>query len=90
MTTNQERSAYFARFVFEGAVINQEHLGNRLMDSLKADVAAVVREQEFNPRFIDDMTYEDAVDWLDAHIVFNDKGEQVAVSDGCEILWKAA
>ena len=87
--TSPDKAVTFARFVVDGARINREHIGNRLMDSLKAQVADVVREQEFNPRFIDDMTLEDAVDWLNDHIVFDNKGDQVAVVDHDELLWKA-
>ena len=89
MVSNHDKATYFSQFVVEGANINHEHIGNRLMDSLSPSAAAVVREQEFNPRFIDDMTLEDVIGWVDEHIVFNNKGEQVAVLDNDVVIWEA-
>lgn len=88
--SNHDKATYFSRFVVEGADINQEHVGHRLIDSLSPEVAGVVRNQEFNPRFIDDMTLEDVIDWVDEHIIFDNKGNLIGVIDHGELLWKAA
>ena len=89
MHTSDGKAENFARYIVDGARINDEHVGRRLIDSLNKQVADKVRETHFNPRFIDDMTYDDVVNWLNDHIVFDYKGDQIGVFDGTEWIWEA-
>ena len=76
-----------AQFIVQGARVNQEVVGTRLLESLRAPVAAAVRESSFNPKNMD-MTFEDVCTWLDHHIVFDHEGAQIGLRDGDTWLWK--
>jgi|SRR3954467_12902282 len=89
MHTNAGKSENFARYITDGARINQEHVGRRLLESLSKPVADRIRGTDFNPMHMDDMSYEDVVNWLDDHIVFDYKGDQIGLFDGTEWIWEA-
>ena len=88
MATDVNRSTNFARFVVEGARINREHIGERLMDSLRYDIANIVRETNFSPKF-QHMDFDDVCKWLYDHIVFDHEGVQVGLRNDGIWLWKA-
>jgi hypothetical protein len=87
MGTDINKSTYFARFVVEGARINREHVGERLMSSLRADIANIVRETNFSPKF-QEMDFDAVCRWLHDHIVFDHEGVQVGLRDEDIWLWK--
>lgn len=88
MHTNDGQAEYFAQFLVEGAKINQEHVGRRLLHSLNKPVADIVRMTDFDPQHIDDMTYDDVLKWLNDHIVFNYKREIIGLFNGTDWMWE--
>ena len=89
MHTSDGKAEYLAQYVVDGARINEEHVGHRLMASLTKQIADRVRDTDFNPVFIDDMDYDGVVNWLNDHIVFNASGAMIGLFDGSEWLWEA-
>ena len=89
MHTTDGKAENFAQYIVDGARINQEHVGTRLLYSFNKRIADAIRETNFSPKFIDGMEYEDVVNWLNDHVVFNYKGEQIALFDGAEWIWEA-
>ena len=89
MHTTDGKAENLAQYIVEGARINEEHVGRRLMASLTKPIADCVRETDFNPRFIDDMEYDDVVNWLNDHIVFDYTGVMIGLFDGSEWIWEA-
>lgn len=90
MNTDAGKSEPLAHWIVDGAEMNQEHVGRRLVDSLNDRRAAdAVRGSNFNPADIDGMEFDDVKQWLDDHIVFNDKGSPIGVFDDGDWLWEA-
>jgi hypothetical protein len=89
MHTSDGMAENFARLIVDGAEINREHVGRRLLESLNKPIADCVRYSDFNPQDIDDMDYDAVVNWLNEHIVFDSKGKFIGLFDGMTWLWEA-
>jgi|SRR6478736_8520047 len=89
MHTTDGKAESLAFYIVEGARINEEHVGKRLMAAMTKRVADQIRETTFNPVFIDDMDYDAVVNWLNDHIVFDYKGDMIGLFDGSEWIWEA-
>jgi len=66
-----------------------QRTGEFLFNNLRFEIAEAIRNTELDP-FYQEMDFEDVVDWLDDHIVFDNQGTMIRVFDDHGILWEAA
>jgi hypothetical protein len=85
--TNAGHSERMAQYAVDTAQIRGQRTGQRIFHSLPAPVAAKVRGTSWDP-FNRTWGFDDIVAWFNDHIVFNDKGDIIALYAGNELLWE--
>jgi hypothetical protein len=87
MSDTLPRSTREAEYIFDNAPMLEQRTGQLLFNSLRQQVAAKVRDTDFDP-FYKDLTLFEIIEWLENHVVYNDEGIMIRLFDGNEILWE--
>ncbi len=87
MSRSLERSKREAQYIYDNAPMYDYRTGQLLFNSLKHEIAVVVRGTELDT-FYEDLTLEELVEWFENHIIFDNQGRMVRLCDvGGKILW---
>lgn len=87
MSSTLARSIREAEYIYIMAPQYEMRTGQLLFNSLKHEIADVVRDTELDP-FYRDMEIDEIVDWLENHIIFSNDGRMIRLFSGHNILWE--
>lgn len=86
--TDSGHSRNYAQHVHDTALIHGQRTGQKLFNMLNPpELADQVRGTSWDP-FYKTMTFEEIVEWVDNHLVFDDHGHIIALFDQFNILWE--
>lgn len=83
----KQRSIQEAEYVCYVGPRLEMRTGQFLFNILRHEMAEAIRNTELDP-FYDDMTFEEVVDWIDNHIVFDKMGNMIRLYDERGVLWE--
>lgn len=81
------RSESEAQYICTMAPFYKMRTGQLLFNMLRYEVAEVVRSTELDT-FYKNLEFDEIVDWLDNHIIFDNFGTMVRLFSGHTILWQ--
>lgn len=81
------RSTQEAKYIVEMAPYHDQRTGQLLFNSLKHEIADIVRDTSFDP-FYKELTCDEIIDWLENHIIYDDDGNMICLFNGNDILWE--
>jgi hypothetical protein len=87
MSDTLARSRKEAEYIFEMADYHCQRTGQFLFNSLRHEIAEVVRNTLFDP-FYKELSLGEIIDWLENHILFDDQGKMIYLFSDNQILWK--
>jgi hypothetical protein len=87
MSDSLGRSRREAQYIYDMAPAYDMRTGQLLFNSLKHEIAEVVRNTSFDP-FYKDMELEEIVEWLEDHIIYDNQGMMVRLFSDHRVLWE--
>lgn len=86
--TDSGHSRSYAQHIYDIALVHGQRTGQKLFNTLNPpEMSEAVRGKPWDP-FYKDLTFEEIVEWVDNHLVFDDHGHIIALFDGNKILWE--
>ena len=76
-----------ARYIVDTAPNYVQRTGQFLFNSLRHEVSQIVRSSHLDP-FYKEMSYQEVVEWLENHIIYDETGRMIALFDEDRILWE--
>lgn len=76
-----------AEYIHTMAPVFDNRTGQLLFNVLRHEIADVVRHTDFDP-FYEDLTLEEIVEWLEAHILYDNDGNMIRLFDEGGVLWE--
>lgn len=85
--SNRDRAIQQAEYVCYLGPRLDMRTGEFLFNTLRHEIAEKVRATDLDP-FYEDLEFEEVVDWVDGHIVFDNEGKMVRLQDDHGVLWE--
>ena len=76
-----------AEYIHTMAPVYDNRTGQLLFNTLRHEIADVVRDTDFDP-FYEDLDLEEIVEWLEAHIMYDREGKMIRLFDEYGVLWE--